>query len=411
MQLKRIVVYLFVLFFVLNTPAFAREWRVALCYGKNSTETDKQYRIAILKSAQRVFSSYDNQANTILKARQCVKEPDLACYANNEAIFCREEPFSQLARANAWLAAEQAFIYNSDEKHERSLLKTRYLTWSDAYLLAEAERYDDGKKLAEVGQRIAEKRGMSDEDIDSIYTLALDIHAHVNNEKNPDRMNLVLVSAISLYESSLDLAMAFLFGHESFHFNNNRCVIPDKSIIEDTGIWKTMKELQYQGGLFDSKNVLEVTEVKADRCGYRWLEHLGKDNKDCIKNNVMRAMSKQIALDLLAGPILLGVRGRLKNVDGEEKPVMKVVKGYLYPQTRLLLASATLRLNERNFPWNTKLCGKTAEAIVTIIQESVSQYTKSSGYVPDEILAELPKGVESAWNSNAWSQESFSCRN
>ena len=386
------------------------EWRLALCYGKTATENDLKYRHAIGQSASAAIARIDTQAETVMKVRQCVKEPDLACYADSSAIFCREEPLAQLARTAAWLASERAFIYLSVQGQESSLQAVPALSWSDAYLMADAERYEGNERMVGVAKMIADKRGLNGESLDSLHKLALDVHKHVNNQEELDERNAPLNIALGLYEDAMAYAMSFLVGHEAYHFNGNNCHVKQESVLKEQGVWDVVKGLQQKNGLYDRKNRFDIDELNADLCGYRWLEvttaALNKENSNAVFN----ALSKKVALDLMASPLLVGLNGSVgSNEDRKYAPKVKVSDGYLYPQSRLILASAVLRLSEKNYRYSTKLCNDTAKAIVTIIQDAVASYPKSSGIVPDEVLIELPKGVEVAWNGGRWSEDSYAC--
>ena len=405
----RYLVIAFALLISHSSALYAKEWRLALCYGENATEDDKKYRSAIGQSAAAVFSSVDSNANTEIKVRNCVKEPDIACYADESAIYCREEAFSQIVRTAAWLAADRALIYVAKNGDSSSLNAKPLLTWSDAYLLAEADRYPDAVKLDKVAQSIVNKRGLTGQDLDSLYKLALDVHKHINNNEEIDKNNKSLVIAVSLYKTSVKYAFAFLLGLEGFHYNGNKCDISADSILKVKNVWPVIVKLQQKNGLFDKKNRIELSELNADHCGFKWLEKISLNSQN-ENEKVLNAMGKQMAIDLLASPILIGLNGDVvKNSEGDDAPQVKILQGYLYPQSRLVLASATLRLTERYYPEVTKLCNSSAKAIVTIIQTAVSNYPDTSGEMPDELLAELPPGVEKAWNGIPWNENSYTC--
>jgi len=400
-----------VLLFCLISPitSFAGEWRLALCHGQEATKDDLKYRNAIGLSASSVFSAIDPKAVTTMKVRQCVQEPDLACYADDTAIYCREESFSQLIRIAAWLAAERAFIFVSREGSPATLGVAPSLTWTDAYLLADADRYPDAGKLNRVANQVTEQRGLSADSLNAIYSLYLDIHRHINNNTEVDPDNAYLNVAIAVYRASLEYAFAFLLGHEAYHFNNNRCHIQSASIIKSKGIWSVIRGLQLKGGLYDTSNRLDTVELKADHCGYKWLQTVS-EKTELGANKVLNTLARKAAIDLLASPLLIGLKGRLeKNIHSNVVPAVKVLPGYLYPQSRLALVSATLRLTEPKSPHVVKLCNEVSKAMVSIIQDAVTHYPDSSGIVPDEVLAELPAGVEKSWNGAPWSEKSHVC--
>lgn len=406
----RSCIILFLLFlWVFPVESFAGEWRLAICYGEDASEEELKYRNAIGLSASSVFSAIDLDSETILQVRQCLREPDLACYADDTAIYCREEAFSQIVRIAAWLAAERAFIYVSNKGAPETLNIVPSLTWVDAYLLADADRYSDAARLNRVAERILGKSDLTAGDFEGIYSLYLDIHKHINNNLEANPENEHLVKAITLYRASLDYAFAFLLGHEAFHFNNNRCHIQSESIVKKKGVWPVMRKLQQKGGLYDRANRFEVTELRADHCGYKWLQKIS-EQVDAETMPVLNALARKSAIQLLASPLLIGLKGQVvENSQGDIVPAVKVLPGYLYPQSRLALVSSTLRFTEPKYPKVVKLCNGVSEAMVSIIQDAVTHYSESSGLVPDELLAELPPGVEKSWNGAPWTEKSHAC--
>ncbi len=400
----------FIFFTLLSSYTLqAKEWRLAVCYGKNATEIDKKYRKVISDTAAKIFATVDDDAELAFMARGCEKEPDLACYADNSAIYCREEPLALITRTSAWLAAEAAFMYLSNDKKVTVLNEAPNLSWVDALLLADAEKYDDDKVFTRRGESIIARRDLSADDLNAIYSLVVDIYSHANNVIKPDAKNIVLSTAIDIYNEINGYAFSFILGHEGYHFNGNICPITRKSGVEKKDVWAEIYKLQLKPGLFDNKLTLDKHELNADLCGFKWMgmqvEKSGNANED-----VLSALIKRVAIDLLAAPIL---RGSLNDFDvnalGDDAPKVKLVDGYLYPQSRLVLASATLNLSEKEYPSAVKICNDTAKAIVTMIQHSVQNYPNTTGYVPDSLLAQLPLGVEKAWNGGEWTDESYLC--
>ncbi|ARD44449.1 hypothetical protein [Colwellia sp. PAMC 21821] len=387
----------------------AKEWRLAVCYGKNATEIDKKYRKVISDTAARVFATVDDDAELAFMARGCEKEPNLACYADSSAIYCREEPLALITRVSAWLAAEAAFMYLSNDKKVTVLSEVPKLSWVDALLLADAEKYDDDKVFTHREESIIARRDLSADDLNSIYSLVVDIYSHVNNAIKPDAKNIILSTAIDIYNEINDYAFSFILGHEGYHFNGNICPVMSKSVIETKNVWAEIYKLQLKPGLFDSKVTLDKHELNADLCGFKWLG-MQDGNSGKANEYVLSALIKRVAIDLLAAPILTGSLNDFDvNELGDDAPKVKLVDGYLYPQSRLLLASATLNLPEKKYPAVVKICNDTAKAIVTMIQHSVQNYPKTTGDIPDSVLTQLPIGVEKAWNGGEWTDESYLC--
>ena len=396
--------------FLYTEPANANEWRLALCYGKQATEIDKKYRNAIAQAAQNGLSAFDQRATLQLKVRDCIEEPDLACYADNEAIFCREEPLAKLLRISAWLVAESAFIYSKYQGAPVALEQAPTLTWVDALRMADAESDAGNKRFTQYGEAIMEKRSLSAEGLNAIYALVNDLYYYTNNNEDPGTDNQVLLTALGMYKEVNQLMYSFILGHEAYHFYGNKCPITEKLAIETTGIWKEIYSLQLKNGLFSPAITLDKHELGGDLCGYRWLAAAASDAK-YVRDKVLSAMAKRVAIDALASPLFVGLLTKFDNKTyGRDVPVQKNVDGYLYPPSRLILAALVLAGEEDNYPEVVRLCNDTALATVTSIQKEVSSYSKSSGYVPDSLLAALPAGVEVAWNDGNWTEGSVACK-
>ena len=392
----------------LGSPAQADEWRLGLCYGKDATSIDQKYRRAIADVAARTFSSVDSNSNVTVKIRDCVEEPDLACYADSEAIFCREEPLALAIRISAWLSAEAAFIYVSSEDTRLALEHAPKLSWADALRLADAESDEGAERFTRYGDIIIENKDLSAESLNSIYALVTDLYLHTNNDTTVDMNNLPLQVALEIYGRVNDYVFAFILGHEAYHYNKNRCPITGQLPIERNGYWKEIYQLQLENGLFDPRVSLEKHELTADLCGFRWMALRAKNHQG---DQVLGALARRVAIDVLAAPIFAGLLNvYAANSKGQEVPVLKLTDGYLYPQSRLVLAALTLNSAEPVYPSTVKICNDTSKALVTSVQESVQGYSKTSGIIPDSFLAAIAPGVEVAWNGGAWSDESHSCK-
>ena len=151
----------------------------------------------------------------------------------------------------------------------------------------------------------------------------------------------------------------------------------------------------------------DLLELKADRCALRILEKIDSDISSRVSNRHTCTKIRRSAIDVLAGPVLIGYSE--DNFLPDVKPTFNYLPDYLYPATRLLLISATIRSLEQQFPWAVKICGNTAEAMITFIQEEFKKYPASNGEIPDEVLWELPPGVEDGYRTNVWSSENFEC--
>ena len=390
-----------------GSNSFGTEWRLGLCYSQGATVTDKAYLTPISVLSSHVYKITDSSATTEVKRRQCVEEPDIDCYTEKNVTYCREEPLAHLIRSAMWLAAANSLVLTNQGSDVDKLSGPQSITWIDAYLLGQAQYTDNVEKLDKLSKTIMQKRRISKDVFNKIQTTFSSLNKSIvagfplSAEQMKDPVNQLLVD-------SLDYAFSFLMGHETYHINS-KCPIVTKSKIEIVGVFDKIYKLQQKGSLYDWKIGIDPYELNADRCGFRFMEKMAA-TKTKTRTPLIEAQSKRMAIDLLAGSLLLGLRGVIKtDAKGEDIPVVKTVGGYLYPQSRLILVSAALRSNEPNYPWSTKICNDAAKAIVSIIQDAVTNYPASSGDVPDELLAELPAGVEKSWNGNTWTESSFMC--
>ncbi|MEC8812947.1 MAG: hypothetical protein VXY23_16675 [Pseudomonadota bacterium] len=393
-----------------SAPVSAKEWRLAVCYGKQATEVDKKYRNAIAQAAQDGLSVFDSNTTLQFGARSCVKEPDIACYADSEAIFCREEPLARVLRTSAWLVAESTFIFMQYEGNPQALEQVPSLSWVDALRMADAESDEGNKRFNQYADIIFAKSDLSADGLNAIYALVRDLYYYTNNDEDPGTDNPVLLVALDMYREVNQMLYAFLLGHEAYHFNGNQCPIAEPLKIEKNGIWKELYSLQLKNGLFNPAISLDKHELGGDLCGYRWLATSAKDDNKA-QDKVLAAMSKRLAIDALASPMINGLLSSLgRNAQGQDVPEQKNVDGYLYPPTRLVLAALVLADEEKHYPQVVRACNDTAYAIVTSVQEEVRSYPATSGIIPDSFLAALPPGVEKAWNGGNWSNESVACK-
>lgn len=385
-----------------------QEWRLALCYGKAASVVDTKYRQVVADTSARVFA-YANNADFKMQARQCPIEPDLSCYADSTAIYCREEPLAQLARVAAWLSADAAIQFNVSKLKPRSLNFSSSLSWVDALLLAHAEAEDGDEVFNNRARIIASRRDIQLADLNEIYELVIDIYTHTNNQLEAAPNNDMLRTAMKLYESVLNYAFAFLLGHESYHYYKNQCPLLTPSKIEENGLVDSVIKMQLRGGYFDPAISIDKHEARADICAFRWLEEVAQSTKSS-DSPILDALSKTIAIDVMASPIIAGYLQSIdQNTLSQDAPIYKLVDGYLYPQSRLILSSATLHYNEKTYPASVKLCGQTARAMVHLMQAAISNYPDSSGEISDDILTQFPSGVVKAWNGGVWSDQSFNC--
>lgn len=387
----------------------AKEWRLAICHGKAATDIDKKYKNVITDTASKVFALADKNAKSKFMMRECVKEPDLTCYADESAIFCREEPLAQLARVAAWLSAEAAFLFDKHRGEKGVLNEVPQLSWVDALLLADAEAIVGEEVFTQRANMIMQRRDIDADSLNATYSLVMDIYAHTNNDIEVDPDNQVLLVAIDIYRQIIDYSFAFLLGHEGFHYTGNTCEISKKSSIELNGLFNEVYRMQLKGGYFDPSLTLDKHELSADVCGFRWMEAKAKLSEGAVPD-VFDALTKRLAIDLLASPLITGYLNTIElNKLGQSAPKTKLIEGYLYPQSRMILASAILNSSEADYPETVKICNDSAKAMVSLMQDAVQHYPKSSGDISDAVLTQFPKGVVDAWNEGSWNEGSFKC--
>lgn len=75
-----------------------------------------------------------------------------------------------------------------------------------------------------------------------------------------------------LYEAASNYLMAFVMGHEMSHAYG-RCVIPQASVVETSGVFDRLVGLQSEGRVL-CPNPIYVDELKADRCAFRTVQQL-----------------------------------------------------------------------------------------------------------------------------------------
>ncbi|WP_353408447.1 hypothetical protein [Pseudoteredinibacter isoporae] len=363
----------------------------------------------IADTAANVFAGVDKKADTNVMIRQCGREPDFACYADQSAIYCREEPLAQLARMAAWLSAETAFLFDKHRGKKGVLNEVPQLSWVDALLLADAEAIDGETVFTQRAEMIMERRDLDADSLNAIYSLVVDIYSHTNNRQAVDPDNQVLLVASDIYQQIMEYAFAFLLGHEGFHYTKDVCEVSRKSRIETNGLVNEVSKMQLKGGYFNPALTLDKNEFRADICGLRWMEKIA-ENAEADMPAVFDALSKRLAIDLLSAPLLAGYLNSIAvNKLGQAAPKAKLVSGYLYPQSRLILTSAVLNLSEAAYPETVKICNDSAKAMATLMQDAYQSYPKSSGIISDPVLAQLPPGVEKAWNGAMWKEDSFRC--
>ena len=399
------MILLLSLFFFQKLTAQEKQVRIALCYDSTNF-LNIEYRRAIGKSIFRTLSRVDKNLRPEIKFRSCLQIPSFSFYGNSEAVFGREEAFASLVEAAYWIAAEEALRITKGN-HEEQFENCRQLDWIDAYRLAKAKLYFQFDEIEELLLKVQTYSNLHDEEKESLKSLVNQLHYHENDFEEYSAPDETFKTALQIYRALIDNATAFFIGHELYHFIGNKDIIEKKTAIENQGIFNTIISLHHPRRLFDPGIQPDLSEVRADRAGFRMLELVDKANESLIKNESIYAVVRRSTIDLLAFPILLGFN--LSTLEGNQPPQVKIVKSYLYPQQRLLLLSATLNTNEGTYPELVKICGNTAKAIVTIIQTNVMEYPESDGDVPDEVLDQLPPGVTIGWETNFWNESSFDC--
>ena len=404
----RLVITLIALAISSFTQVFAqqREVRIALCYD-STTFGNKDYRVGIAKSIGRALHSLEQDLKPEVRYRSCVDVPYFSFYGNPEAIFGREEALAALVEASYWVAALEALRYTQAKDKEAYLQDCAQLDWIDAYRLAKSRLYFRYEDTDLVLAKVQKYTGMSNEELTAYQDLVKKLHWKENELMDKNTNNDTFRLAEILYRGIVDNAMAFVIGHESYHFFGNKDLLQDRGTIETTGIFEALNTLQEEGRLLCPDSVeTDHVERRADMSGLRILEQV--DKKRQVEDNVINAIIRRGSIDIIAFSILSGFSLNDLKIDQANEYLR--VKSYLFPEIRLLMFSAVLRANEQQYPWAVSIGGNTAEAFITTLQVNIQEYPDSDYEVTDEILDLLPKGVTTGFETGNWNEDSFKCK-
>lgn len=224
----------------------------------------------------------------------------------------------------------------------------------------------------------------------------------------------------ALFQTIVNYNMAALIGHEISHVFDNVCPIKTSARTEESGLFKKVVNEQQIGELF-CPWFPAIEEVWADRCALRHIRHLRDKAKLNINadENKFEDFSRRVASDMIAFQSLVGWRRHKEIALG--KYAQPFLQDYLYSPYRLLLMTAEIHEGISS----PVVCGESASLFVQGVQESFRNgipkrllksapestlnCSEGKGNVSDDLLALLPKGVESSWNGSPWTKESFSC--
>lgn len=364
----------------LLSPAAAAQQQIELSICHEEAELHEDWRRVSLYQVARVF--HDGSGATALKVRRAVCNetmPDTTCAAIPNHMFCRQEPFTRMNRAASWYAVRFVLENHTGYEgfrltHERPALR--------AFRYAECSEPDPD---------VSPWQGLLRDH------LALKLAGDVGPE------HLSQLEAMGLVQDRIvAFNMAAIVGHESYHVAGNRCPLAEPARSERSGLFSHILRLQTSDELFCAENP-DPNEINADLCAMRHVEGLhgsplsGVDDADRLEDFAQRAASDMIAFQTLTGFRTFSDLPRGAYVIPE-------FDQYLNPVYRLtLLAGAVSTASTA-----PALCGDASGLFVHGVQTSF-QTCAGDGQVSDELLAEMPPGVETSWNGAPWTTESFSC--
>ncbi|HEX3526406.1 MAG TPA: hypothetical protein VH988_05005 [Thermoanaerobaculia bacterium] len=307
--------------------------------------------------------------------------PDATCFAGPKVLLCRSAALERILKASAWMIA--TYIGTGRTNYEEFRV-------SHPKAVANAFRYADGAPGTPPADKLVEAMRLSE------LTPA--------GNSPPGKDDSGIESLTALYQHIVDINMAVLLGHESFHILD-ACLIDQASLSEESGLFTKVVDVQLKGSLFCPRNPTLV-EVKADRCALRFLRKRDQRAQAHGEEGAAFDFTRRAAADMVVFQILTGWRHLEGEPPGKGRAVVQ--KQYLYESLRALLMAAEINGQRPN----PAACGEAASLFVHGVQEAFKACSQGAGgIVPDEILAKLPRGVEESWNGNKpWTDQSWSCR-
>lgn len=372
-----IALYIIVMQFILATQTRA-EVEILICH-EDDFGGSNWHRASIIQIAE-ILRESEQQLD--LKVRRAICDdsmPDTVCAGIPGKLFCRQSSLRRMNLAASWFATH--FVIGKFENYEQFRIAFGRPS-KDAF--AYADHLQSDSVLAANQELIREFAENELQSIDQTNTSA----------------EIRKIATIQM--RIMEFNFASLIGHEAYHVNNEICPIYIKSRYEKTGLLGHILELQTSNALFCASNP-NPNEVKADRCAARQIERLHDNPISSLEDsNIQENFAQRAASDLIAFQALTGFR-RFSGLP-VDKYTIPNFDAYLNPTYRLSLLAGSVSSSADQ----PRMCGDTASLFVHGVQTSFQQCS-GKGDVSDQILAELPKGVEKSWNGAPWTDVSISC--
>jgi tetratricopeptide (TPR) repeat protein len=246
-----------------------------------------------------------------------------------------------------------------------------------------------------------------------------------------------------VYESSLNLTLAYIVGHELAHAHG-KCFESTPAIIEEQETFNHIISTQSAGEVL-CPNPLSVDEVLAEQCSGRIAQRMdralvaaktgssiGDGNAEFIER--LLDVSRRQSIDMVGWFLQFGLAARSSEVQfdmgraGDGLPVIAYIypqpaPGYLYPALRLMLYSETLRSLSTDRPDYLGICDTNAQrltlglsyanAICSSDESGASSLRGNSMRMIEAFENFVPAGIVEGWRTGVWREDahggSFSC--
>jgi hypothetical protein len=353
------------------------DFGVALCLDPNSPQAVDATVSAAVRRAVAPAANGKKVGYRVLPCQGAIS--DASCFAQEKVLVCRTSVIERILRLAAWAA----LAYERSGKSSYDAFRLQVPRWS-----VEAVRYADGAK--------------PDAGLDKASKPLREAYRRYQSSGAATGA-VALTKSELLFTALVDFTLAALIGHELSHVAGERCPIQDRARVEESGLISRLISLHQTGELFCLRSP-SPEEVRADVCGMRHIQRaevsFGSSNADDGTMHVARRLSA----DIIAFEIIFGWRPRPGVPIGTYGFIR--LDEYLYEPMRVLAFGAELGPNG---PGESALCGEAASLFVHGTQELVKSCKEAKGIIADDILALLPKNVETSWNGGAWSSASFNC--
>lgn len=182
-----------------------------------------------------------------------------------------------------------------------------------------------------------------------------------------------------------------------------RCPLEQKSNTEELGLISLFTALHQTGELFCPRPP-SLEEVRADVCGLRHVRAVAQSLVSHRAGDIDALFARRASADLVAFNMTFGWRPR-SDAPAGRYPFMELQE-YLYAPVRVLAYGAELTPPTAG---DVAVCGEAASLFVFGAQELFKSCPKANGIVSDQILALVPRAVETAWNGAKWTPSTFAC--